>query len=360
MASFTPDLCAFSGTSAPVSTWQSAANRLVREPDVNLCRLRQTACFLNYRIRHPQMQTSFRRQATHNYVGILSTEKIEASLDYAAHLLRRQLAAGTGKLSREARFEMRQVIRRISDLVPPSPQMGEIFDHIMIALEREDLRAAYDGLHQLRGVIHSYRTVVPDQRVKELEAEVQKLREQLREETPEEEEEEVESEQEDAVKRYNKSKNRVFVIMPFSPDFDDVWNGGIKRACEENGFAALRVDQVSLSSWITDDVKEFVKMSTTVIADVTRNNPNVMFELGYALGRGKDPIIVCQPPSEKIPFDISGIRHLEYQDSWQGIEQLSKNLKKFLLSTQEKQKKRKQPRKKPREATVQKNNTAKK
>jgi len=175
-------------------------------------------------------------------------------------------------------------------------------------------------------------------RIAELEAEVETLRKQLEAEHPEE----SEDEQNNMVKKFNSSKNRVFVIMPFSPDFDDVWNGGIKRACLENDSAALRVDQVSLSSWITDDVEEYIKKSYVVIADVTGSNPNVMFELGYALAKSKDPIIIMQTQgSDKVPFDISGMRRIEYEDSWQGIEQLAKDLKKYLVMTFSKQKKRK-------------------
>jgi len=296
-----------------------------------------------------------------NMQGPPFSSRIEETLDYLAHMLRREATTGK-KMSPEARDEMLHLVTMISQLTPRDayPVVQQTTRRLMSALDAGDLRMAYDSLHLLRASLRDYRIAPPervtDRRVRELEAEVQKLREQMAEEAPEEEE--AESEQEDAVKKFNKSKNRVFVIMPFSPDFDDVWNGGIGRACEENGFVALRVDQVSLSSWITEDVKEYIKKSSTVIADITGSNPNVMFELGYALGKGKDPIIICQPPSEKIPFDISGIRHIDYQDSWQGIEQLSKNLKKYLLTTQEKQKKRKA--RKRSEKPVQKNNTTKK
>lgn len=176
--------------------------------------------------------------------------------------------------------------------------------------------------------------MVAHTRISQLETELG----QLRKERPVGGADENEDEFENMVKKFNDSKNRVFVIMPFNDEFDDVWVGGIKKACLGD-FAPLRVDQISLSSWITDDVEEYIDKSTTVVADVTGNNPNVMFELGYALGRKKDPIIIVQPQEPgKVPFDISGIRHLEYADSWQGIEALAKNLRKFLTATSEKQK----------------------
>ncbi len=153
----------------------------------------------------------------------------------------------------------------------------------------------------------------------------------------------VEEEEESMVKKFVNAENRVFVIMPFSEDFEHVWKGALVRACQENGFAPLRVDKISLSSWITDDVEAYIKRSDTVITDVTGNNPNVMFELGYALARGKNPIIIRQSDDPaKIPFDIAGIRYLDYENTWQGVEDLKKDLKKFLVATLEEQKRRKQ------------------
>ena len=69
-----------------------------------------------------------------------------------------------------------------------------------------------------------------------------------------------------------------------------------------------------------------------------------MFELGYAIAKKKDIIIISQALSqdqEKIPFDILGIRRLPYQNSWHGIEDLMKTLKGFIKYTIDLQKQRK-------------------
>jgi len=146
----------------------------------------------------------------------------------------------------------------------------------------------------------------------------------------------------DSVAQFEGASNRVFVIMPLSPDLEDVWIGAIKRGCTSNNFCSLRVDEIGLSSTITEDIKSYVDKSTTVIADITGNNPNVMFELGYALAKGKDPIIIRQSESEKAPFDVAGYRYISYHNSWQGIEALTKEIGRFLKTTLESQKKRKQ------------------
>lgn len=269
--------------------------------------------------------------------------EIEGYLDYLAHRLMAEQKRG--RVSRSTYIRIADLARRVMHIPNVS---REVHQYAMVlreaALHPRRPEQIYDLLHHLRNTfretVFREASMFTQRQVRELQAEVEELRKQLQAEQPEEPEEIID-EHEDAVKKFKASKNRVFVIMPFSPDFDDVWKGGIERACAENGFASLRVDQVSLSSWITDDVEDFVKMSTTVIADVTGSNPNVMFELGYALAEGKDPIIICQPTdSDKIPFDIAGIRHITYEDSWKGIEQLAKELKKYLLTTRSKQKER--------------------
>lgn len=36
----------------------------------------------------------------------------------------------------------------------------------------------------------------------------------------------------------------VFIIMPFSPEFNDVWKGGIQRAAQSEGVKPIRVDMI--------------------------------------------------------------------------------------------------------------------
>jgi hypothetical protein len=148
--------------------------------------------------------------------------------------------------------------------------------------------------------------------------------------------EDTEKEQKDMLKAYKEAEKRVFVIMPFAPIFDDVWNGGIKRACNSEDFSYMRVDKISLSSWITEDIVNYVEMADFIIADITGNNPNVMFELGWALAKNKKPIVIRQQNDPNIvPFDVKDIRYIPYVNSWSGIERLYRDICKFLKTTSE-------------------------
>jgi len=78
----------------------------------------------------------------------------------------------------------------------------------------------------------------------------------------------------------------------------------------------------------------FYLLTNTIITDITGNNPNVIFELGWALAKGKTPIIIRQKDdNQPVPFDIQNYRHIKYVDSWSGVESLCKQITKFLKST---------------------------
>jgi nucleoside 2-deoxyribosyltransferase len=124
--------------------------------------------------------------------------------------------------------------------------------------------------------------------------------------------------------------------MPFSPIFDDVWTGGIKRACDKEKMGCIRVDKVELSTWISDDIKKYLDMADIVITDITGNNPNVMFELGWALAKDKKQIVIRDKNDpNKVPFDVKDIRHIAYTNSWSGIENLYDDICSFIKSTSE-------------------------
>lgn len=123
--------------------------------------------------------------------------------------------------------------------------------------------------------------------------------------------------------------NAVFVIMPFRQEFNDVWIGGIRRACTELELNPIRVDMINKSTNITDDIVKSIESCHIAIADVTENNPNVMFELGYAMAK-KKPIVIISQSSDFLPFDIRHLRTIVYSNTWSGVEELKNKIKLFL------------------------------
>jgi hypothetical protein len=129
-----------------------------------------------------------------------------------------------------------------------------------------------------------------------------------------------------------KGKRVLFAVMPFQEDFHDVWVGGIQRAATGTGLTPIRIDMITKSSEVTDDIVSVIEMAEVVVVDVTRNNPNVMFEFGFALARNKPHIVISQS-TEFLTFDIKNVRTVIYRNCWKGIEELHKELQKFIKGT---------------------------
>lgn len=94
----------------------------------------------------------------------------------------------------------------------------------------------------------------------------------------------------------------VFAIMPFGTE----WSAGvydlIKRAAEslrpELDVLVYRADEISRPGKITDQIVQAIRDSNAIIADITGDNPNVMWELGYAQALEKPAVILNQSVQE--------------------------------------------------------------
>ena len=77
-----------------------------------------------------------------------------------------------------------------------------------------------------------------------------------------------------------------------------------------------------------------IKSATVCVADITTRNPNVMYELGYAVAAEKDVIIISGPSADKYPFDIQHRGILGYAvGSKSDFEHLGVKVTEKLLAT---------------------------
>ena len=118
-------------------------------------------------------------------------------------------------------------------------------------------------------------------------------------------------------------EGQVAVMMPFKDEasIDPVY-GAMRRGVEAAGLRCVRVDQFVAPGEITEDIRRLIAESRIVIADLSGMNPNVMYELGFAHGRGKKVILVSSDPFEGLPFDIRSWRVLSYQRNEVGLDDL--------------------------------------
>jgi hypothetical protein len=75
-----------------------------------------------------------------------------------------------------------------------------------------------------------------------------------------------------------------FVIQPFDGGrFDKRFSDVFKPAIEEAGLEPYRVDRDPSVSIPINDIEKGIRDAAVCFADITLDNPNVWFELGYAL-----------------------------------------------------------------------------
>ena len=120
-----------------------------------------------------------------------------------------------------------------------------------------------------------------------------------------------------------------FVVMHFAKPFDEVYADVIKETCHAFGLDTVRADEIYGPGLIIRDIVEQILRSQVVIAEITPENANVYFEVGYALAWNK-PIVLLARQGTQLPFDVSGFRVLFYEDSIGGKARLQKGLERHL------------------------------
>lgn len=123
----------------------------------------------------------------------------------------------------------------------------------------------------------------------------------------------------------------IFMIMPFK---DAQLTKNIERYIKEplqaDGHRVERVDDSIRASLIIGDIINSLRTADIIIAELTLDNLNVYYELGRAHEIEQNIIQICQQKQEDLPFDIRGIRTIDYEDSEEGYEILLKKIRNFL------------------------------
>jgi hypothetical protein len=97
-----------------------------------------------------------------------------------------------------------------------------------------------------------------------------------------------------------------FVIQPFDRGpYDKRYSELLVPAITNAGLDAYRVDQDPNASILIDNIEQGIRDAEVCLADITSNNPNVWYEVGFAMSCGKPVVLICaEPRPEPFPFDI--------------------------------------------------------
>ncbi len=119
--------------------------------------------------------------------------------------------------------------------------------------------------------------------------------------------------------------NLCFVLMPFEVAFDPVYEA-IKAGAKNAHMQCERADAVRDNQAVIEKIKKSIQRAGLIVADMTDNNPNVFYEIGYAHGLGKECLLITQTPSEDAPFDLRHLEHIKYSTDQQDLTTLTRAL----------------------------------
>ncbi len=106
-----------------------------------------------------------------------------------------------------------------------------------------------------------------------------------------------------------------FVMQPFDGDkYDKRYKDTFAPAIEETGLTPYRVDRDAGVSIPIDDIESGIRTARLCFAEITTDNPNVWFELGFAISAAKDAVLICsEERTSRFPFDVQHRNIIKYR-----------------------------------------------
>jgi hypothetical protein len=124
--------------------------------------------------------------------------------------------------------------------------------------------------------------------------------------------------------------------MPFSREFDSIYEA-ICATASTCGLQCHRGDTTDQMGSLIESMIADILLSDLIIADISRLNPNVLYELGIAHAFCKPTILLSQElaAGQRLPFDISQMLTVKYRvedDDW--TSRLERIFRNFLSSSE--------------------------
>lgn len=129
--------------------------------------------------------------------------------------------------------------------------------------------------------------------------------------------------------RYRTERPTAFVVMAFRSPYHEIYSNVISEICHEFDLIPVIANEVNGPGMVVMDIVRDIRQSSLVIADITPDNPNVFYEVGYAHAINKPTILIAQKGRD-LPFDVHAFRTLFYEDTISGKALLEDGLRKHI------------------------------
>lgn len=120
-------------------------------------------------------------------------------------------------------------------------------------------------------------------------------------------------------------RSRIIVIQPFDKGrFDKRYEDVFAPAIRDAGLEPYRVDRDPGVTIPIEDIQAGIESCEACLAEISTDNPNVWFELGYAIASQREVVLVCsEERTSNFPFDVQHRSVIKYStESPRDFEQL--------------------------------------
>jgi hypothetical protein len=108
-------------------------------------------------------------------------------------------------------------------------------------------------------------------------------------------------------------KSRSLIIAPFDAAGARVQDA-VRRALEDIGVEVFRFDNIAAGALWANAITDAVRSADFLVVDVTRQNPNVFYELGFAHALRKPTILIASSEGTgALPSDLAGFQYIVYE-----------------------------------------------
>lgn len=107
-----------------------------------------------------------------------------------------------------------------------------------------------------------------------------------------------------------------FVIQPFDEGgpFDRRYNDVLAPAIKDAGLEPYRVDRDQSATVPIQWIERRIKDAAICLAEISEDNPNVWFELGFAIASGQEVVLLCsRDRRSSFPFDVQHRKIIQYE-----------------------------------------------
>ena len=130
-------------------------------------------------------------------------------------------------------------------------------------------------------------------------------------------------------------KGKCFIIQPLTSEYKKRCEETYKPAIQKAGLAPYRVDEdYDAKKLKIQMIREEIEKSIVCLAEISEDNPNVWYELGFADGHDVPVVLICEMSKrDRLPFDVNQRDTYFYSTDSQGDwEKLQKEIAERLHS----------------------------